>query len=248
MYAGGGGGVARRDATPGKSPVTLAVVLVAIAGCGGSRLEDASISLWGSDLLSVGPAGYAITLSVFGDTACKGASPNPAFTMTLDGTPLAYDDCIAGASGFLENRRFKIQLHDGDDAAEIVVADLFPGLGATAPGEVTAGGTFNVPVPAALQFETPVQFGARFIYVDADDPSYLGDATNAVASSGGIQMVAPQHLGHFTLWIAMSAPVPSTHPGLWPNATVASCSGLSSCTAFGAPDIGPLAVEVMPAH
>jgi hypothetical protein len=231
--------------------VTVAVTLTALTGCGGSRLEGTSISFWGSDLVPVGPPGYNVILALFGDSACRATPPNPSFTMTLDDAPLAYQDCAAIASGFLEDRRFTIRLHDGGDAAEVVVTDLFPGLEATvsnpAGGSVAPGATFDVTVPEALQFETPLHFGAGFTYLDADDPGYLGDATNPTADSSVIHVVAPQHPGHFTLWISMSVPVPATYPGLWPKATVVSCSGLSSCTAFGAPDIGPLAVEVVAA-
>ena len=144
-------------------------------------------------------------------------------------------------------KSFKIQLQDGSDSAEVAVTDLFPGVQASVSGggQVPPGGTFEVTVPAALQFETPLQFGARFTYLDSDDPTYQGDATNPTASASGIHVVAPQHPGHFSLWISMSAPVPATYPGQWPKATVVSCSGLGSCSAFGAPDIGPLAVQVV---
>lgn len=250
MDAGGCGVVARQAAAPHGAIVTLAIGLAVLAGCGGSRLEGASISLWGSDLVPVGPPGYNITTAVFGDPACKGASPNPSFTMTVDGAPLQYEDCIAGASGFLDNRTFTIRFRDGGDAAEVVVADLFPGLLATVStppgGQVTAGSAFDVTVPPELQFETPLQFGARFSYLGTDDPSYLGDATNPTAGDGVIHVLAPQHAGPFTLWISMSIPLPGTYPQQqWPKATVVSCSGLSSCSAFGAPDIGPLAIDVV---
>jgi hypothetical protein len=228
----------------------FAIGLGTFVGCGGGKLENASISLWGSDLAAVGPPGYNISLAVFGDSACRGTPPPSSFTMTLDDSPLAYQDCIASASGFLADGHFTVRLHDGSDSAEVVVADLFPGLQATisppAGGQIAPGATFDVTVPAALQFETPLQFGAAFTYLDADDPSYLGDATNPTGDGAVIHVVAPQHAGHFTLWISMSAPVPATYPALWPKATVVSCSGISSCSAFGAPDIGPLAVEVVP--
>jgi hypothetical protein len=227
----------------------LAVGLGAIAGCGGGRLESASVSFWGSDLVAVGPAGYNASLAVFGDSACRDTTPNP-FTMTLNDAPLAYEDCVAGASGFLDDSSFTLRLRDGGDSAEVVVTDLFPGLHAKinspAGGQVAPGATFDVTVPAALQFEAPLQFGAAFTYLDTDDPSYLGDATNPTGVGAVIHVVAPQHAGHFTLWISMSAPVPATYPALWPKATVVSCSGVSSCSAFGAPDIGPLAVDVVP--
>lgn len=238
----------RRRSTP--AIALLAVGLGAVAGCGGGRLESASVSFWGSDLLAVGPAGYNASLAVFGNSACHDTPPNPSFTMTLNDAPLAYQNCIASASGFLDDESFTLQLRDGGDSAEVVVTDLFPGLHATIDsptgGQVAPGATFDVTVPAALQFEAPLQFGAAFTYLDTDDPSYLGDATNATGGGAVVHVVAPQHAGHFTLWISMSPPLPVIYPALWPKATVVSCSGLSSCSAFGAPDIGPLAVDVVP--
>jgi len=230
---------------------TLTLGLLALGGCSGSRLEGASLSVWGSDLSAVGPAGYNVAFTVFGDSACQGLTSNPSFTTTLDGAPISNQDCIAGAQGLLDNRTFTIAVHDGSDTAEIVVADLFPGLSATVVGPagapVTAGSTFDVTVPTELQFETPVFFGAQFTYLDANDPSYLGDVTNPTPTPdpGIVQVVAPAHAGHFALWISMGPPFPTSYPNLSPRATILSCSGLSSCTAFGAPDIGPLAVEVV---
>jgi hypothetical protein len=229
----------------------LAIGLGTFVGCDGGRLESASISLWGGDLAAGGPPAYNISLSVFGDSECHSTPPSPSFTMTLDDAPLAYQNCIAGASGFLAGGTFTVRLRDGSDSAEVVVTDLFPGLHATvsnpAGGQVAAGAIFDVTVPAAMQFEAPVQFGAAFTYLDTDDPAYLGDLTNVTGGGAVIHVVAPQHVGHFTLWISMTVPPPVIYPALWPKATVLSCSGLSSCSAFGAPDIGPLAIEVMPA-
>jgi hypothetical protein len=232
--------------------VLLAIGLGTSAGCGGGGgggLENASISLWGSDLVPVGPPGYNISLAVFGVSACRTTPPPASFTMTLNDAPLAYQDCVASASGFLADGHFTVRLRDGGDSAEVVVTDLFPGLQATVSnpvgGQVAPGATFDVTIPPALQFETPVPFGARFTYTDADDPTYLGDATNPTAGDGVIHVLAPQHPGHHTLWISMATPVPATDPNPWPKGTVVSWSGVSSCGAFGAPDIGPLAVDVV---
>jgi hypothetical protein len=130
--------------------------------------------------------------------------------MTLNDAPLAYQDCVASASGFLADGHFTVRLRDGGDSAEVVVTDLFPGLQATVSnpvgGQVAPGATFDVTIPPALQFETPVPFGARFTYTDADDPTYLGDATNPTAGDGVIHVLAPQHPGHHTLWISMATP------------------------------------------
>ena len=241
-------GNAPRRSTP--RIALLAIGLGTFAGCGGGALQSASISVWGTDLAPVGPPGYNISLAVTGDSACQSTPPPPSFTMTLNDAPLAYQDCIASASGFLSDGTFTFRLRDGSDSAEVVLADLFPGLQATvsnpAGGQVAPGATFDVTIPPALQFETPLFFGAAFTYLDMDDPSYLGDATNPKDEGTVIHVVAPQHAGHFTLWIAMSTPPPVTYPALWPEATVVSCSGVSSCRAFGAPDIGPLAIEVVP--
>src|SRR4051794_9218996 len=239
-----------RRAAPGLAlaPALLAVGLGTLAGCGGGRLESASLSLWGGDLSPVGASGYNVVLSVFGESACQGATPDPSFTMTLNDAALAYQDCLASASGFLEDATFTLRLRDGDDSAEVVVTDLFPGLHATisnpAGGPVAPGAIFDVTVPPALQFEAPLRFGAVFTYLDADDPAFPGDVTNPTADGGVIHVLAPMHAGHFTLWISMSVAPPASYPDLQPKATVVSCSGLSSCSAFGAPDIGPLAVEV----
>jgi hypothetical protein len=239
-------------AVPRRSTPAIALFAVsfgAVAGCGGGGLESASVSFWGGDLLAAGPAAYNASLTVFGNSTCHDAPPNPSFTMTLNDAPLAYQNCIAGASGFLDDESFTLRLRDGGDSAEVVVADLFPGLHATIDspgGQIAPGATFDVTVPAAMQFEAPVQFGAAFTYLDTDDPSYLGDATNATGGGAVVHVVAPQHAGHFTLWISMSPPPPVIYPALWPKATVVSCSGLSSCNAYGAPDIGPLAVDVVP--
>ena len=230
------------------APALVAVGLGTLAGCGGGRLESASLSFWGGDLSPAGASSYNVVLSVFGESACQGATPAPSFTMTLNDAPLAYDDCLASASGFLEDATFTLRLRDGDDSAEVVVTDLFPGLHATisnpAGGQIAPGSIFDVTVPAALQFEAPLQFGAAFTYLDADDPNYPGDVTNPTAGDGVIHVLAPMHAGHFSLWISMSVPPPASYPNLRPKGTVVSCSGVSSCSAFGAPDIGPLAVDV----
>jgi hypothetical protein len=240
-------GAVPRRSTP--AIALLAVGLGAVAGCGGGGLESASVTFWGTDLPAVGPAGYNASLAVFGNSACHDTPPNPSFTMTLNDAPLAYQNCIAGASGLLDDESFTLRLRDGGDSAEVVVADLFPGLHATIDspgGQVAPGAIFDVTVPAALQFEAPLQFGTAFTYLDTDDPSYLGDATNATGGGAVVHVVAPQHAGHFTLWISMSPPSPYNYLTASPKATVVSCSGLSSCSAFGAPDIGPLAVDVVP--
>jgi hypothetical protein len=241
-------GAAPRRLAPGLAIAVVSVGLGTLAGCGGGRLESASLSFSGGDRSPPGASSYDVALSVFGDSACHGATPDPSFTMTLNDAALAYENCLASASGFLDDATFTLRLRDGDDSAEVVVTDLFPGLHATisnpAEGQIAPGSIFDVTVPRALQFETPVQFGAAFNYLDGDDPEFLGDVTNPTAGDGVIHVLAPMHPGHFTLWIAMSVPPPASYPDLQPKGTVLSCSGVSSCSAFGAPDIGPLAVDV----
>jgi hypothetical protein len=245
MIALGRGGAPRR---PGPGLALVAVGLGALAGCSGGRLEGASLLFIGSDRRPVETSGYNVTLSVFGESACQGPSPNPSFTMTLNDAPLAYDNCLASASGFFQDETFTLRLHDGGDSAEVVVTDLFPGLHATisnpAGGQIAPGSIFDVTVPPALQFETPAQFGAVFTYLDTDDPSFHGDSTNPTAGDGVIHVLAPMHAGHFTLWIEMSVSPPASYPNLSPKGTVVSCSGVSSCSASAAADIGPLTVDV----
>ena len=168
------------------APALVAVGLGTLADCGGGRLESASLSFWGSDRSPAGASSYNVVLSVFGESACHGATPDPSFTMTLNDAALAYDDCLASANGFAEDATFTLRLRDGDDSAEVVVTDLFPGLHATisspAGGQIAPGSIFDVTVPPALQFETPLQFGAAFTYLDIGPLAVDVGTTAAIAN------------------------------------------------------------------
>lgn len=224
--------------------VTFGLVFAAAVGCQSSRLQGASISIWAADLRSPDPTGYNLVFGVQGDSGCQAQPPTLVFT--LDGAPLAYADCLALAGPFFEDRAFTIGVEDGADKAEAVVADMFPGLHATvsdpAGAKVTPGSEFVVTIPQALQSETPLIAG--FTYVDNDDPSYLGDATRPTGTAGAAHVLAPQHLGHFILWISMSLKIPADFAKL-PKGRIVSCSGVDSCQTWAAADIGPLAVEVV---
>ncbi len=167
-----------------------------------------------------------------------------ATTYTLDGVPLHDGDCGAFSDELSASRTLTIDVHHGSETAQMVVADMFPGLAATitepAGGKVGPDGVLLVEVPTALRaFGYP--YNAMFEYLDSDGSGYTGETkTPARVDPGHAEVPAPEHPGHFTLRLEMmlnstDQPIPGR---------VVSCTGLAKCTARAAANLGPLAVEV----
>jgi hypothetical protein len=217
----------------------LIVIAGACGGCGEAGLLERAE-------LQIGASGW-YGLSVLLLARSAGCSQQVGVTYSLDGVPMTGDaPCVAGRRGLTEDRSFTIDVRHGSDRAQVVVADMFPGLHATVldppDGRVAPGGDIVFSIPAAVaQFGWP--YNALFSYTDADDPAYTGTTADVDGASGAetAHVQAPTHPGHFALHIQMMA----NDTAVFPAGTIVSCTGLATCTARAAIDVGPLAIEVV---
>jgi hypothetical protein len=211
----------------------------AVAGC------DSPSALSGSEISAIAGGGSIGVLLLTPATGCLAQAA--ATSYFIDGMPMtAASACGAGSGQLSEDRSFVIEVRNHGDRAEMIVADMFPGMKAAlvdpADGKVAPGGTLTVAVPAVLQYASP--YVAHFVYTDDADAGYVADNFFFPAQPGVdvVTLVAPTHAGHFQLQILMETNDPSTFaPG-----RVVSCSGVAKCSAQASSDLGPIPVEVAP--
>src|SRR5688572_4094091 len=96
----------------------------ACGGCGEvGLLERSELQIFASGWYGLSVALVAPSTSCF---------QQAGIAYALDGVPLTGDaPCVAGRSGLTEDRSFTIDVRHGADRAQVVVADMFPGLHAT---------------------------------------------------------------------------------------------------------------------
>jgi hypothetical protein len=145
-----------------------------------------------------------------------------------------------------EDRSFVIEVRNHGDRAEMIVADMFPGMKAAlvdpADGTVAPGGTLTVAVPAVLQYAWP--YVAHFVYTDGADAGYVGGNFLFPPQAGVdlVTLVAPTHAGHFQIQILME----TNDVSVFAPGRVVSCSGVEKCSAQASSDLGPIPIEVVP--
>jgi hypothetical protein len=206
------------------------IVVAAAMGCGEpSAFERAE--LW-----ITARGWYGLTGLV---TGC--ALENTGVTYAVDGMSLPPGLCGGTLTGLQEDRPHTVTARKGGETAQAVVADMFPGLAAVvqepANGRVRPGGDIVIGIPAALEHDNPDR--AWFTYLDDDDPAYTGEQV-APAQALPVRITAPVHRGHFRLEVEMT---PADEAGHLPGRVI-SCSGISSCKANAALDMGPFQIEV----
>lgn len=211
----------------------------AVAGC------DSPSPLSGAEISAIAGAGSIGVLLLTPATGCLAQAA--ATSYFIDGTPMTAAGACGATSGQLSgDRSYFIEVRNHGDRAEMIVADMFPGMKAglidPADAKVAPGGTLAVAVPAILQYARP--YVAHFVYTDGDDAGYLGDNFffPAQPAADVVTLVAPTHAGHFQLQILMESSDAATFaPG-----RVVSCTGVAKCSAQASSDLGPIPIEVAP--
>jgi hypothetical protein len=217
-----------------------------LVGCGSSSPFGNSVLLvYADDVSSFSPGrNYPVTFKLLdaGDGHCP---ISEVATLTVNDQSFGFVNCSAQPINLTQNVPLSIEIQDGSESAQAVIAQMAPGLDATvvdpASGTATPAGPISVAIPPELAGLTPGAVG--FYYAGLDDSSYAGEFTyNGTATLDVATVQAPQHPGPFQFWIPMSSP-DVLHP-VQVSATVISCSGFSMCDASPVKTLGPLSIAV----
>ncbi len=221
----------------------------AVAGCGGSKFDGATLSL---ALYPATPvtAANRFSATIYDASGRCPLSPQATLTVTIDGatanadTTLPFGSCVGMSVQFDGNPSAMLQIVDGDDRAEMVVSGLDPGVEAAivspSDGQVAAGGSITVSLPPAFQGQVPQ-------YADFENTSeadgYAGMLTYPTASdSQSVTFPAPQYPASYLLWLEMPPPVSASSL----TADVQSCAGLARCYSGALELLGPMTITVTP--
>jgi hypothetical protein len=213
-------------------------------GCGSSRFGNSVLLANVVDLSSFSDRRYPLTITLV--DANDGHCPlSQSAILTVGDQSWPFASCSSETIDLTQNTQISIEILDGADKADAVIAGMAPGMDATivapASGTTTPSGSVSVSLPAALQGLKP--FSADFVYQGTDDATYPGDITNqGTATPDTVTVQAPEHSGPFTLWVSMTSP--DSQEPVPVSGTVASCSGFSKCVTNPVTTLGPLPVTV----
>jgi hypothetical protein len=224
----------------------------ALAGCHTSKLADTTITVEASALATFQEPDLGSGLNVNLADHMHGCPLSENATISLNGNSAPFGTCLFGSNSgppsaaagpFTGNPSFRLKVSDGGDSAEMDVGGLVPGVEAIllspADGQVAPGGDLQVAVPPAMQNQVPA--AAQFIYTDGG-AAYEGEFTIPTsAASTIVDFPAPQHTGHFTVFVLM-IPGPT---GALVQADVSVCNGFQQCFASPENTLGPLMVAVV---
>jgi len=228
-----------------------ALVALAAAGCSSSKFDGTRLAV-SSGVPSVTSGNTFSVLLQDASGHCPlstSATITISSSSTVDSQTWPFSSCLWGSSAFLGNPSFTLQVADGSDRAEMVFADLVPGVDAmvTAPanGQVAAGANLTVSVPPAFAGQSPLI--AEFVESPPAD-SYGEASTFPVlpAMGAGVQgsfdVPAPEHPASYTFIVLMEATADAPPaPG-----QIVSCTGFAGCSATTGAALGPMALTVTP--
>jgi hypothetical protein len=226
--------------------------LTALAGCHTSKLADTIISVEASALATFQQPVVGSGLSVSLSDQMPGCPLSENATISVNGNSAPFSTCLFGSNSgppspatgsFTGNPSFRLKVSDGGDSAEMDGGGLVPGVEATllspADGQVAPGGDLQAAVPPAMQNQVPLT--AQFIYTDGG-AAYEGEFTIPTSAAGTtVDFPAPQHPGHFTVFVLM-IPGPT---GALVQADISACNGFQQCFANPENTLGPLMVDVV---
>jgi len=226
--------------------------LTALAGCHTSKLADTIITVEASALATFQQPVVGSGLSVNLSDQMPGCPLSENATISVNGNSAPFSTCLFGSNSgppspatgpFTGNPSFRLKVSDGGDSAEMDVGGLVPGVEATllspADGQVAPGGDLQAAVPPAMQNQVPLT--AQFIYTDGG-AAYEGEFTIPTSAAGTtVDFPAPQHPGHFTVFVLM-IPGPT---GVLVQADISACNGFQQCFASPENTLGPLMVDVV---
>jgi hypothetical protein len=213
-----------------------------LAGCGGSKFDGTEIYLFISAPI---PYTGTNTFSVAMQDATGHCPLSPQATLAINGTTYPFGSCTGASDPFDGNPSFVLQAADGDDRAELTVTGMVPGADATiaspASGQVAAGGSITVTIPAALQGQVAQD---AFFTNTSNVDGYAGMITYPTSTdSQTVDLPVPQHPATYLLSVQMASPPPSMQQI---GATVVSCTGFAHCFPIALDVLGPLTVVVTP--
>jgi hypothetical protein len=225
---------------------SFVAAVIVLSGCGSSsKFDGTAMHLFISSAL---PASTTNSFSVelVGETV--GCPLSASATLAINGTTYPFGSCTGASDPFEGNPSFALQAADGDDQAEMDVAGLVPGLGATivspVGGQVAPGGTVTVSIPSAFQGQLPVY--AEFNNTSNVD-TYGGSFDYSPTSTDGQTAVisVPQHPATYEFSVAMGMGTPPVTQGII-SGDLLSCTGFAHCYVEAIDQLGPMLVTVTP--